>query len=63
MERASGDPERTKDSVEELEGSKTPNPITDATANLTKPGEGFDADDDGPHDKEEEGPPTSQMPR
>jgi hypothetical protein len=63
MERSSGDPERTKDSVEETEGSEVPNPITDATARLTKPGEGIDRDDDLPHEKKEEGPPTSQMPR
>ena len=63
MERASGDTERTKDSVEEMEGSEVPNPITDPNARLTKPGEGIDADDDWPHEKREEGPPTSQMPR
>ena len=63
MERSGGDPERTKDSVEEVEGSEVPNPITDATARLTKPGEGIDGDDDWPHEKKEEGPPTSQMPR
>lgn len=63
MERASGDPEQTRDSVDELEGSEVPNPITDAEARLTKPGEGIDGDDDWPHDKKEEGPPTSAMPR
>lgn len=59
MERTSGDPERTRDSVEELEGSEVPNPITDPNARLTRPGEGLDADDDSPHEEKEEGPPTS----
>jgi hypothetical protein len=49
-------------SVEEMEGSEVPNPITDATARLTKPGEGIDGDDEWPPEKEKEGPPTSQMP-
>lgn len=63
MERASSEPEQTKDSVEEVEGAEVPNPIIDAIAKLTKPGEGFDADDEWPHDEKEEGPPTSQMSR
>lgn len=59
------EPDRTKDSVEQLEKRDMPNPITE-DASLTEPGEGFEpATETGPDDPEAEGPParTTEMPR
>jgi hypothetical protein len=59
------EPDRTKDSVEELEERDIRNPITE-DARLTEPGEGFEPGaDTEPDDPEAEGPPghTTQMPR
>ncbi len=59
------DPERTRDSVEQLDDAELPNPITDPDAKLTEAGEGFEPDADRwPDDPEKEGPPahTNQMP-
>lgn len=66
MEARHVDPQRTRDSVEQLEDMELPNPITDPDAELTEPGEGFEPGaDTTPDDPEREGPPghTSQMPR
>ena len=60
------DPQRTRDSVEQIEDAEMTNPITDRDATLTEPGEGFEpGTDTTPDDPEEEGPPahTSQVAR
>lgn len=60
-----GDADRTRDSVEQLEGAELPNPITQ-DAGLTEPGEGFEpGTDDTPDDPAQQGPVprTTQMPR
>lgn len=60
-----GDPNRTKDSVEQLEDAEITNPITE-DAELTEPGEGFEpATDQTPDDPHKEGPipHITQMPR
>lgn len=58
--------DRTRDSIEQLEDTQLPNPITNPVAELTRPGKGFEPGiGDEPDDPEEEGPPghTSQMAR
>lgn len=58
--------DRTRDSIEQLEDTELPNPITNPVAELTKPGRGFEPGTTPEADEpEEEGPPghTSQMPR
>ena len=60
------DPQRTRDSVEQIEDGEITNPITDPDAELTEAGEGFEpGTDTTPDDPAEEGPPahTSQVAR
>lgn len=60
-----GEPDRTLDSVEQLEKADIRNPITE-DVELTEPGEGFEpAADQAPDDPAQEGPVphVTQMPR
>ena len=63
----SADPERTPDSVEQLDEAELPNPITDANADLGEAGDAMIPEGESPErDKDEaEGPAphTTQMPR
>ena len=66
MER-DADPERTPDSVEQLEEAKLPNPLTDAEASLGEAGDAMIPEGESPErDKDDEAGPaphTTQMPR
>jgi hypothetical protein len=59
-----GDPDRTQDSVDQLEDSDLRNPITE-DAELTEVAEGFEPATDRSGDDHAEGPAprTQQMPR
>lgn len=61
------DTDRTRDSIEQLEDSKLPNPITDDDASLGEAGDALNPQGEAPEvDKDDaEGPAahTTQMPR
>lgn len=61
------DTERTRDSVEQLEDAKLPNPITDPTASLGEAGDAMIPEGESPEedkdDAEGPAPHTTQMPR
>ena len=61
------DSDRTRDSIEQLEDRKLPNPITDDDASLGEAGDALHPQGEAPqHDKDDaEGPVphTTQMPR
>ena len=52
--------DRTRDSIEQLEDTELPNPITDETASLGEAGEAPETDKDN---AEGPAPHTTQMPR
>ena len=61
------DPERTRDSVEQLENQELPNPITNRDAELGEAGDALRPDGEAPEEDKDDAegpvPRTTQMPR
>jgi hypothetical protein len=61
------DTDRTRDSVEQLEDAKLPNPITDRQAELGEAGDATNPEGEAPEEDKDDAegpvPHTTQMPR